>query len=341
MKALVLHHHGDADALRLDPAFPDPIPGDGDVLVSVRATALNYHDIFTRRGMPGIRIAMPAIMGIDVAGEIAGIGPGVTGWRPGDRVLIDPINRVTGGLLGETTHGGLAELVRVPAHQLIALPADVSYADAACLPCAYGTALRMIETIGKIQAGETVLILGAAGGVGVCALALCKLAGATVIACASTDDKMARLTALGADHVINYAEQDFMRALHELRGKPRIRGGGGVDVVVNFTGGDTWTKSLRCLRPGGRLLTCGATAGYDPAEDLRFIWTFELEIRGSNGWQRADIIRLLDLVRTGALRVPIEHIHSLDDAQAALSTLESRRAFGKILVAPDPSRIGR
>ncbi len=336
MKALVLREHGDMDRLLLEPDFPDPVAGSGDVVVRVRATALNYHDIFTRRGMPGIRIDMPAILGLDIAGEIVTVGDGVEGWHPGDRVLIDPTNRVEGGLMGETIHGGLAELVRVRAHQLIAMPANVGFAQAAALPCAYGTAMRMIETIGQVAAGETVLILGASGGVGVCSLLLAKLAGATVIACASTPDKMARLRALGADHVVNYAEQDFMAAVHALAGKPRIRGGGGgVDVVVNFTGGDTWVRSLRCLRQGGRLLTCGATAGYAPAEDIRYIWTFELRVQGSNGWRRADIMRLLELVGQGKLSVQIDRVYALDDAREALATLESRRAFGKLIVAPD------
>jgi len=336
MKALVLDGHGDMDRLTLRHDFPDPVAGDGEVIVAVRATSLNYHDIFTRRGMPGIRIALPAIMGIDVAGEIASVGPGVEGWRTGDRVLVDPIDRVRGGLVGETSHGGLAELLRVPAHQLMALPREIPFALAAALPCAYGTALRMIRTIGRVQPGETVLLLGASGGVGVCSLLLCKQAGAKVIACASTPEKMRRLTELGADHVINYVEQDFMRAVHDLVGKPRIRGGGGgIDVVVNFTGGDTWVKSLRCLRVGGRLLTCGATAGYAPTEDLRFIWTFELEIRGSNGWKREDVLALLDMVRSGELHVPIDRVYALDDARDALAAMEGRQSFGKIIVAPD------
>ncbi len=337
MKALVLSRHGGMDCLSLEHGFPDPVPGDGDVIVAVRAASLNYHDIFTRRGMPGIRITMPAIMGLDVAGEIVAVGPRVEGWQRGDRVLVDPVNRVEGGLIGETVHGGLAELLRARAHQLIAIPEGVSYRDAAALPCAYGTALRMIETNGQITAGENVLILGAAGGVGVCCVQLAKLAGANVIACASTSEKLDRLKDLGADVGINYVEQDFMRAVHEMFGKPRIRGGGGgVDVVVNFTGGDTWTKSLRCLRLGGRLLTCGATAGYDPQEDIRFIWTFELKILGSNGWKREDVHRLLDLVQSGDLKIPIDRVYPLDDAIGALTALEERRFFGKIIVAPRP-----
>ena len=337
MKALVLREHGGDDKLVLETGFPDPEPGEGDVVVRVRATSLNYHDVFTRRGMPGIKIAMPAIMGLDVAGEIVAAGPGVDGWVVGDRVVIDPINRVEGGLMGETVHGGLAELCRARAHQLIRIPDGVGFADAAALPCAYGTALRMMYTIGQVKAGERVLILGASGGVGVCCLQLAKLAGAEVIACAGTDAKGERLRALGADHIINYTQQDFMKEAYARFGKPARRGAGtgnGMDVVVNYTGGDTWVKSLRVLKVGGRLLTCGATAGYDPAEDIRFIWTFELQLRGSNGWQREDVHALLDLVQASKLKVVAEPPVPLEGAAEALARLENRTAFGKLLVQP-------
>ena len=337
MKALVLREHGGNEALRLEPDFPDPAPDAGDVVIRVHATSLNYHDVFTRRGMPGIKIAMPAIMGLDTAGEIVSVGQGVDGWAVGDRVVVDPINRVEGGLMGETVHGGLAELCCARAHQLIRIPEGVSYLDAAALPCAYGTALRMMYTIGQVKAGEKVLILGASGGVGVCCLQLAKLAGAEVIACAGTDAKGERLRALGADHVINYAEQDFMKEVYARFGKPARRGpniGNGVDVVVNYTGGDTWVKSLRVLKVGGRLLTCGATAGYDPAEDIRFIWTFELQVRGSNGWQREDIHTLLTMVQSAMLQVVAEPPVPLAQAADALGRIEARGVFGKVLVQP-------
>ena len=336
MKALVLREHGEA-GLRLESGFPDPVPGEGDVVVRVRATSLNYHDVFTRRGMPGIRIAMPAIMGLDVAGEIAAIGPGVTGWQIGDRVVGDPINRVEGGLVGETVHGGLAEYCRLRAHQLVRIPERVSFEQAAALPCAYGTARRMMHTNGHIAVGEKVLILGASGGVGVCCVQLAKFAGATVIAATSSEDKAARLRALGADHIVNYAEQDFVQEVYRLYGKPARRGKGsdqGVDVVVNYTGGDSWTKSLRVLKVGGRLLTCGATAGYDPPEDIRFIWTFELKILGSNGWAREDITALLDMVETGRLEAVIDDTFPLERAPEALARLEQRQVFGKLVVTP-------
>jgi len=321
----------------LEAGFPDPVAVEGDVLVRVRATSLNYHDVFTSRGMPGIKIPLPAIMGLDCAGEIAEVGAGVEGWSVGDRVLVDPRNRVEGGLMGETMHGGLAELCRVRAHQLIRIPDHVSYVDAAALPCAYGSALRMMYTIGGVSKGERVLILGASGGVGVCSIQLAKLAGATVVACAGTAEKVARLEQLGADYAVDYVERDFVEEVYALFGKPSRRGAGrhqGVDVVVNYTGGDTWVRSLRCLRVGGRLLTCGATAGYDPPEDIRFIWTFELKILGSNSWEREDLIRVLDLVASGELRVIVERTFPLEEAPEALRQIENREVFGKLVVTP-------
>ncbi|AMG86919.1 zinc-binding dehydrogenase [Bordetella bronchiseptica] len=335
MKAVVIHGHGGPEVLQYDTAFPDPKAGEGDVILRVKATSINYHDVFTRRGMPGIKLDFPVIMGLDVAGEIVEVGPGVQGWKAGDRVLVDPINRAEGGLMGETVHGGLAELCKAREHQLIRIPDGVSYEQAAALPVAFGTAYRMMNTIGQVQAGEKVLVLGASGGVGVGCVMLAKIAGAQVIACASSEAKMQRLRELGADHVINYADTDFAKAIYELYGKPhRRKFDGGVDVAVNFTGGDTWVKSMRCLRRGGRLLTCGATAGYDPQTDLRFIWTFELNIRGSNGWMREDLDALLGLVQSGKMQVPIDRVLSLQDAGEALRLIEDREVMGKVVVTP-------
>lgn len=337
MKAAVVREHGAPDRLNFETDFPDPKPGPGDVIVAVKASSLNYHDVFTRRGMPGIKVPMPAIMGLDVAGEIAEVGPGVTGWSKGDRVLVDPINRIEGGLMGETVHGGLAELCRAKAHQLVKIPEGVSFSDAAALPVAYGTALRMMRTNGRVAAGEKVLILGASGGVGVCCVQLAKIAGAEVIACAGTDAKAKRLAELGADKTINYIEKDFMKEVFAMYGKPTRRGAGsdqGVDVVVNYTGGDTWVKSMKVLKVGGRLLTCGATAGYDPQEDIRFIWTFELKVLGSNGWARSDIVTLLEMVQQGKLKVLVDKIYKLEEAREALRVIEDREVFGKIVVAP-------
>jgi alcohol dehydrogenase len=337
MRAVVLRQHGGLENLVFEPAYPDPSPRSGDVLLRVRACSLNYHDVFTRKGMPGIKVPLPIILGIDVAGDVLDVGAEVTGFAPGDRVLVDPIDRVAGGLLGETMDGGLAELVRVPAHMLIKLDPAVDYAAAAALPVAYGTAYRMMLTRGRIRPGETVLILGASGGVGTCCVQLAKQAGATVIACASSDEKLERLKALGADVGINYANSDWVRECQRQFGRARVFGGdqGGIDVVVNFTGGDTWTQSLRVLRKDGRLLTCGATAGYAPKEDIRFIWTFELNIIGSNGWSREDVQALLDLVKHGRLN-PVLHPrrYSIAEGREAMRLLDDRQVYGKVIVEP-------
>lgn len=337
MRAIVLREHGGPEKLVLEENFPDPQAGPGEVVVRVRATSLNYHDVFTRRGMPGIKVPFPVIPGLDVAGEIASIGEDVEGWSVGDRVLIDPINRVEGGLTGETIHGGLAELCRTKTHQLVRIPAGVTFEQAAALPCAYGTAIRMIQTNGSVTEGERVLILGASGGVGVACVQLSKLAGAEVVACAGSAEKEEKLKALGADHTINYREKDFVKEIWALYGKPARRAHGaklGVDVAVNYTGGDTWVKTLRCLRVGGRLLTCGATAGFDPQEDLRFIWTFELKILGSNSWARTDIETLLSLVQSGKLKVVIDRSYPLEETNEALRLIEDREVFGKVVVTP-------
>jgi NADPH:quinone reductase-like Zn-dependent oxidoreductase len=250
--------------------------------------------------------------------------------------MVDPVDRKGhGGLLGEVRPGGLAEFCAVPDHHLVKLPAAVSYEAAACLPVAYGTALRMMVTIGKVKAKEKVLILGASGGVVTCCVQLAKLAGAEVIAAASNDDKLKRLGELGADHLLDYKKHDFMKWVFEKFGKPhRRKFEDGVDVVVNFTCGDTWVKSMRVLHRGGRLLTCGATAGYDPQEDIRFIWTFELQVLGSNGWMRDDIFTLLDMIKAGTLKPVIDREYKLAEVNEAFRMLEEREVFGKVVVKP-------
>jgi alcohol dehydrogenase len=241
--------------------------------------------------------------------------------------------------MGETMNGGLAELCKARAHQLLKIPDNVSFEQAAALPVAYGTAHRMMTTNGQVTAGEKVLILGASGGVGVCCVQLAKIAGAYVIACAGSEQKGRRLKELGADEVILYTQDDFLQVVRQRHGRPQRVGAGssvngGVDVVVNFTGGDTWVKSLRTLKLGGRILTCGATAGYDPAEDLRVIWTFELQIRGSNGWNRGDLEKLLALVSARKLSAVTDKLFPLDQAAEALRMLEDRTVFGKVVVMP-------
>ena len=203
------------------------------------------------------------------------------------------------------------------------------------MPVAYGTALRMMYTIGEIAAGDKVLVLGASGGVGTCSVLLAKARGAEVIACASSQSKLDRLAAMGADHGINYVEEDFVKWVYRQFGKPHRRQfDKGVDVVVNFTGGDTWVPSLKVLHRGGKILTCGATAGFDPKEDLRYVWSYELKILGANGWMRDELQQLLDMVADGTLDPIVDRELPLEEVNEAFRLLEEREVFGKVVVKP-------
>ncbi|MGZ8264708.1 MAG: zinc-binding dehydrogenase [Burkholderiales bacterium] len=334
MKAVVLREHGGLDKLKYEEDFPDPVPTEGHVVLRVRATSFNYHDVFTVRGMPGIKVPMPMIIGLDIAGEIIEVGPAVSGWKVGDRVLVNPVNRKK-GLMGEMMHGGLAEKCLVAEHQLLRMPDAVSFEDAASLPVAYGTAHRMIVTHDTIHEGEKVMVLGASGGVGTGCVLLAKMRGAEVIACASSEDKIERLKALGADHVINYKAVDFSKWAIEKYGKPQRRTyEGGVDVVINFTGGETWAPTLRSVKRGGKILICGATAGYDPKEDLRYIWSFELKVIGSNSFYDENLSSLMDLIAEGRMKPVIDEVLPLENAAEGLRLIESREVFGKVVVTP-------
>ncbi len=337
MKAVVLNEHGGLEKLQIVNDFPDPVVVEGHVVIKVGATSFNYHDVFTVRGMPGIKVPMPMIIGLDIAGEILEVGSGVSGvsgWKKGDRVLVNPLNKKK-GLMGEMMHGGLAEKCLVAADQLIAMPNEVSYEQAASLPVAYGTAHRMIITHNTIKKGDKVLVLGASGGVGTGCVLLAKMLGAEVIACASSADKIQRLKDLGADHVINYKDTDFSKWAIEKFGKPQRRNNeGGVDVVINFTGGDTWGPTLRCVKRGGKILVCGATAGYDPKEDLRYVWSFELQIIGSNSFYDENLKALMDMIQQGTMKPVIDEVLPLERAAEGLRLIENREVFGKVIIKP-------
>lgn len=334
MKAIVFDEHGGNDVLRYrDIATPEP--ESGEARIAVEACSLNYHDVFTRNGMPGIKTPLPMIPGCDAAGTVDSIGANVTGWAVGDRVLVDPVQWSDDGkirMIGDTRWGGYAEFVVVDARQLIRLPDSVSTADAACLPVAYGTAHRMLFARGGLERGETIFVLGASGGVGTCCVLLAKMAGAHVVAAAGTPEKCAALEALGADETVDYSREDIVRFTRDRTGS--LFTGGGWDVVVNFTGGETWTQTLRMVKQNGRLLTCGATAGFDPPTDLRFIWTAEMDIRGSNGWKRSDLDLLLSMVEAGTLKPAIDRVMPLSEGAEAMGLLEQRKFFGKIVLAP-------
>ncbi len=334
MKALVLHKHGTLDELAVVNDHLTPKANEGHVVIRVRAASFNYHDVFTVRGMPGIKVPLPVIIGLDMAGEIAEVGANVQGWKTGDRVLVNPVNRRK-GLMGEMLDGGMAEYCLVAADQLVRMPDAVSFEDAAALPVAYGTAHRMLVTHKTVEPGERVLVLGASGGVGTGCVILAKLLGAEVIACASSPEKLARLKTLGADHVVNYRDTDWSKWAVEKYGKPQRRSyEGGVDVVINFTGGDTWVPSLRCLKRGGKLLVCGATAGYDPKEDLRYVWSFELKIMGSNSFYDDNLSALMQMIAEGKMKPLIDKVLPLEEAREGLRLIEDREVIGKVVVVP-------
>jgi len=334
MKALVLDAHGDLDRLRVVSDKAIPAVTAGHVLIRVGASSFNYHDVFTVKGMPGIKVPLPVVIGLDLAGTVAELGENVDGWHVGDRVLINPLKPGV-GLMGEMVDGGMQEYALVDARQLIRLPAAVSFEQAAALPVAYGTAHRMLVTHHTVKAGDRVLILGASGGVGTASVILAKLLGAEVIACAGSDEKGEALKALGADHVLNYRETDFSKWAIGKYGKPERRTfEGGVDVVINFTGGDTWVPSLKCLKRGGTLLVCGATAGHAPAEDLRYVWSFELNIKGSNSFYEDNLVALLDLIAEGRIAPLIDRVLPLERAAEGLALIRDRQVLGKVVVTP-------
>jgi NADPH:quinone reductase-like Zn-dependent oxidoreductase len=334
MRALVLREHGDLDRLRVEEDFPRPVADAGHVVIRVGASSFNYHDVFTVKGMPGIKVPMPVVIGLDMAGTITGIGEGVSGWSIGDRVLVNPLNKRK-GLMGEMLDGGMAEYCRVAADQLIRIPDGVSFEQAAALPVAYGTAHRMIVTHNTIKQGDKVLILGASGGVGTGCVILAKQLGAHVIACAGSQAKCDALLAMGADEAINYNAVDWSKWAIEKYGKPQRRSyDGGVDVVINFTGGDTWGPTLRCVKRGGKILVCGATAGHDPKEDLRYVWSFELQIIGSNSFYDDNLSALMDMIQDGRINPVLDKVLPLDQAAEGLRLIRDREVLGKVVVTP-------
>lgn len=340
MKAIFFETHGGAEVLRYGDR-PDPVTRPGTVRIDVHAASLNHIDVFLRGGLPGITIPLPHIPGCDAAGVVREVGAGVEGLRVGDRVLMNPT--ITCGkcefclrgdatmclryqLIGETTSGTCCEQVVIPAENAIPIPDSLSFVDAASIPMVFITAWRMLITRGRLRAGEDVLILGATAGVGIACIQIAKVAGARVFAAASTPEKLALAKDLGADVTIDYAREDFVARIRQETGKR------GVDVVVDYVGKDTWVKSLRCLSRGGRLVTCGATTGYNPEEDLRHIFFRQLEVIGSTMGSRNELMAPLNLILAGRMRPVVGGVFALEDTAQAHRAMEERRTMGKIVI---------
>jgi NADPH:quinone reductase-like Zn-dependent oxidoreductase len=340
MKAVFFREHGGPEVLTYGD-FDDPVLQPDQVLVGVKAASVNHLDLFVRRGIPGISIPLPHIPGSDAAGVVEGVGGGVEGVSVGERVLVNP--SVSCGqcefcargdaslclsyrLIGETTQGTCCEKIAIPSVNVIPVPDGITFEQAASIPLVFMTAWRMLITRGRLRPGEDVLILGASAGVGIAAIQIAKVAGARVFAAASTQEKLQLCRELGADILINYSREDFVSRVRTETGKR------GVDVVIDYLGKETWVKSLRSLARGGRLLTCGATTGYDPQTDLRHIFYRQLQVIGSTMGSKNDLVAPLKLIQAGRMRPVVGAVYDLADAAAAHRAMEERRALGKIVI---------
>jgi NADPH:quinone reductase-like Zn-dependent oxidoreductase len=341
MKAIRFHEHGGLEKLQYEDVA-DPTPDPGEVVVQVKACALNYLDIWERRGLPGVPIPLPHISGSDVVGVIAAVGPGVQNVKPGDKTL------VCAGLscmqcescyrgednqcrkysaLGYFTDGGYAELVKIPAVNALPYPEGLDYTEAAAIPLVFMTAWHMLVTLCSVRAGEDVLILGAGSGVGSAAIQIAKLFRARVITTAGTEEKLEKAKKLGADHVINHSKQKIRDEVKNLTNRK------GVEIVFEHVGSATWEDSIASLARNGRLVTCGATTGFEAQVNIRYIFAKQLTIMGSYMGSKHELIELLKHVRTGALKPVVSHVFPLKEAAQAQATLQNREHFGKVVLA--------
>ncbi|MFH1263828.1 MAG: zinc-binding dehydrogenase [Pseudomonadota bacterium] len=343
MKAIQYTTLGGPEVLRFVDV-PDPTPGPGEIVMRIQAAAMNHLDIHFRCGLPGMKTPLPHIPGSDGAGIVEAIGDGVTGIRIGDRIALN--QGVACGacpvckrglkslchkyyMVGRETDGTYAELVRFPAANAIPIPSNVSFETAAAAPLVYLTAWSMIVSKANVKKGDTVLVMGAGSGVGMAAIQIAKMLGATVIATASTDEKTEKAkTVLGADHSFNYTKVPIDKEVRQLTGKQ------GVDVAIDHIGGDQWVPILRATRNGGTVVTCGATAGFEPKEDLRQIFFRQIRVLGSTMGTDEEMNAVMKFVFNGKLKPLIDHTYPLKDAAEANRRMESRESFGKIVLIP-------
>jgi len=341
MRAARFHEFGGPEKVRVE-EVPRPVPGLGEVLVQVRAAAMNHLDLWVRRGLP-IETTMPHVGGSDVAGVVAELGPGAEGVEPGTRVVVNPSLScgrcrycVAGEtplcpryrILGEHTDGGFAEYVAVPAANVHPLPDGYAFEDAAALPISYMTAWRALVSRARVRPGEEVLVLGASGGTAIAAVQIAKLAGARVYAVTSGAENVRRVHELGADVVYDRTEVDFSREVYRDTGRR------GVDVVVENVGEATWKGSVRALASGGRLVTYGATTGPRAEVDLRLLFWKQLQLIGSTMASRAEFEEVLRVAFRGDLRPVIDVVLPLDRAREAHERLEAGGQFGKVVLVP-------
>lgn len=326
MRAVLIRADGGPEVLRLEEA-PDATAGTGEVVVELRAAALNRLDVWIRRGLPSV--PKPRILGADGAGVVREVGEGVAGIVPGAPVVIDPSlahgDRTV--VLGEHTDGTYAELVTVPAANVHPLPDGLSWEEAAAFALTWETAYRMLATRACLRGGEWVLVWGVGSGVGTAALQISKALGARVLATSSSDEKLERARGLGADAVVNHAEGDVVALVREVTGQR------GADVVVEHVGEATWARSLAAAAPGGRVVVCGATSGANPPAALHRVWWKQLSVLGSTMGSAEDFRGAYELVASGRARPVVDSVFPLADARAAHERMERGDHFGKIVLS--------
>jgi len=342
MKALAFHEHGGLDRLKYQDVA-DPKIGAGDVLVRVKAAALNHLDLFVREGIPGLKLPLPFWTGCDIAGEIAEVGGSVSGVAVGDRVVVNPNLHcghceycqkgqhslcVSYGILGEHTHGGLAEYVKADGRKVLKLPEAVRFEDAAAFILVNMTAWRMLVSQARLRAGEDLLIIGVGGGVSSTGVQIGKLCGARVWVTSSSDEKLERARALGADECINYAKEDWVKTIAQKTGRR------GVDVVLENVGAATWPGAIRALGKGGRLVTCGGTSGPICETDVRQVFWKQISIIGSTMSTNAEFAEVMGQFFRGRLKAIVDSVMPLEDGVAAQQRLAEGKQFGKIVLTP-------
>ena len=342
MKALYFEQHGELDVITYGDV-PDPEPGPNDVLIRVRACALNFLDIWVRRGWPGLKLEMPHWCGADVSGEIVEVGEQVTGWQAGQRVVVDPgvnlfedeftsrgIDSVSPGyhVLGEHLRGGAAEYLKIGANSLAAIPDKIDFAEAAAPLLVSLTAWRMLVHQAGLRAGESVLVVGAGGGVNSIAIQIAKMAGAFVYVVAGNPEKAERARQLGADVVLDRSQVNWGKEIYKLTSRR------GVDVVVDNVGKATIMTSMQAVARGGRIVIVGNTSGPQAEIDIRFIFGKQISLIGSTMGSHQDFKDVINLLWAGKLKPVIHQIMPLSEGREAYRIMEEGRHFGKIVLAP-------
>ncbi|HEU4342561.1 MAG TPA: zinc-binding dehydrogenase [Candidatus Binatia bacterium] len=341
MKAVRIHEHGGIDKLRYEEAPQPELVSPDDAIVEVKAASLNPTDLRVRRGAFGAEVSFPHILGSDGAGVVVAVGERVKNVKLGEPVCLYPVSGCGGcelcisdrefmcadlRCLGERENGTYAEYVRIPARNCFSIPSELSFEQAAALPLAFLTAWRMLVTNAELKPGETLLVLEMSGGATSAALQVAAHLGARVIVAAETGRNLVRAKEMGAEHVIDYRNADFTREVRQITGKR------GVDVAVDFMGGETWAKSIAALAKGGRLVVCGATAGANPESDIRRLFWNHLKIFGSTLGSRAEFRQLLNFMETSRAKPAIDQSFPLAQAAAAQQILEEGEPFGKTVL---------